>query len=58
MNKTFAIITPILYEHPYINYFIEYHFNLGFDKIYLLIDNFTCEQDEYIINNKYMVNKI
>jgi hypothetical protein len=58
MNKTFAVITPMLYEHTYINYFIEYHFNLGFDKIYLLIDNFTCEQDEYIINNKDLVNKI
>lgn len=58
MEKTFAIITPILYEHTYINYFIEYHLKLGFDKIYFLIDNFTCEQDEYIINNQSLVDKV
>jgi hypothetical protein len=58
MNKTFAIITPMLYEHTYFNYFIEYHLNLGFNKIYLLIDNLSGEQYEYKIKNEESKKKI
>lgn len=56
--KTFSILTPILLEHNYINFFVEYHLNLGFNKIYLLVDNYNIVQDEYIINNKSLLDKI
>jgi hypothetical protein len=56
--KTFAIITPLLLEHNYINYFAEYHINLGFDKIYFLVDDLDFIQDDYIINNKTIEDKI
>lgn len=51
MKPTFAVITPVLFEHKYLNYFIEYHLNLGFDKIYILIDNTVYEQNEYQLKN-------
>lgn len=49
LKKSFAIITAVLNEHDFLNYFIEYHVNIGFDKIYVLIDNSTDEQEPYII---------
>jgi len=57
-NKTFAVITPVLLEHNYINFFVEYHIKLGFNKIYVLIDNTDYEQDEYIIENKEYNEKV
>ena len=56
--RTFAIITPVFLEHNYINYFAEYHINLGFDKIYFLVDDLDFIQDDYIINNKTIEDKI
>ena len=52
-DKTFSIITPVFLEHNYINFFIEYHLSLGFDMIYILIDNSTQQQDEYIIFDEF-----
>ena len=49
---TFAIISPVLYEHLFINYFIQYHLNMGFNHIYILIDDINVKQDPYIIDNK------
>ena len=57
-KKTFSVLTTVLLEHNYINYFVEYHINLGFDKIYILIDNSTTLQDEYIIYNEECKKKI
>ena len=57
-KKTFSVLTTVLLEHNYINYFVEYHINLGFDKIYILIDNSTTLQDEYIIYNEEYKKKI
>jgi hypothetical protein len=48
-KKTFAVITAVLNEHDFLNYFIEYHISIGFNKIYILIDDSTDEQDDYII---------
>lgn len=56
--KTFSILTPVLLEHNYINFFVEYHLNLGFNKIYLLVDNYNIIQDEYVINNKSLLDKV
>jgi len=47
--KTFAIITPVYLEQNYINFFIEYHIALGFNKIYVIIDDSTNSQAEYKI---------
>ena len=58
MNKTFAIITPVLLEHQYINYYVDYHLNLGFDKIYIMIDNLDYEQQKYNIKNAESQKKI
>ena len=52
-NKTFAILTVVLLEHQYINYFVEYHIKLGFNKIYIVIDNTDTIQDEYIIKEEF-----
>jgi hypothetical protein len=52
-DKRFAIITPVFLEHNYINFFIEYHLSLGFDMIYILIDNSTQQQDEYVIFDEF-----
>jgi len=53
LNKTFAILSVVLLEHQYINYFIEYHIKLGFNKIYIIIDNSDTIQDEYIIKEEF-----
>jgi len=52
--KTFAIITPVYLEQNYINFFIEYHIALGFNKIYIIIDDSTNEQAEYEIFDKLL----
>lgn len=49
VNSTFAIIAPVYLEHNYINFFIEYHIDLGFNKIYIMIDDSTDIQEEYEI---------
>lgn len=54
INKTFALCAPIYLEHNYINFFVEYHISLGFDMIYLLIDNSTIIQNDYLINEKLL----
>lgn len=48
-NQTFAIVTSLYLEHNYINFFIEYHLALGFNKFYVMIDDSTGPEDEYII---------
>jgi len=49
---TFSVITPVLNEHLFIDYFIQYHLNIGFNHIYILIDNINVNQESYIIDNK------
>jgi len=50
-KKSFAIMIPIFNEYDYINFFIEYHKNLGFDKFYILIDDSSEIQADYIIKD-------
>jgi len=57
-TRTFAVITFVLLEHNYINFFVEYHLKLGFNKIYVLVDNIDYEQEEYIIENKEYREKV
>lgn len=52
-NKSFAIITPVLNEHQYINFFLDDYFNLGFHRVYILIDDSTSPQDAYIIKPEH-----
>lgn len=49
LKNTFAILMPVFNEYSYINFFIEYHKNLGFDNFYILIDDSTDIQSDYKI---------
>jgi hypothetical protein len=44
---SFAVVTAVLNEHDYLNYFVEHYLGLGFQKIYVLIDNSTSDQIDY-----------
>jgi hypothetical protein len=58
IKKTYSVLTTVLLEHNYINFFVEYHIKLGFNKIYVLIDNIDYEQEEYIIENEEYKEKV
>jgi hypothetical protein len=49
IEKTYAAIVPVYLEQNYINFFIEYHVALGFNKIYILVDDSTESEENYII---------
>ena len=51
-----GIFAPIKNEHDFINQWLEYHINYGFDKIYLFVDNRYSIQDDYldIIDNTFL----
>jgi hypothetical protein len=53
MNNTFAIVSMLKYEHDFLNPWIEHHINIGFTHFYLLIDNITKLQLDYIIDEKF-----
>ena len=53
-GKKFAIVTAVLNEHDYLNYFIECYIGVGFHKFYILIDNSTCEQLPYKIKPQFI----
>jgi hypothetical protein len=53
-KNTFAVLMPVFNEYNYLNYFIEYHKNLGFDKFYVLIDDSSEIQNDYIIK-EYLI---
>ena len=41
MTETIGLYTCIKNEHDFINQFIEYHYKLGVDHFYFLIDTST-----------------
>jgi hypothetical protein len=53
-GKKFAIVTAVLNEHDYLNYFIECYVGVGFHKFYVLIDNSTCEQMQYKLKPEFV----
>lgn len=53
MNNTFAIVSMLKYEHDFINPWIEHHINIGCNHFYLLIDNLTQLQLDYVIDDKF-----
>jgi hypothetical protein len=53
-KNTFAILIPVFNEYSYINFFIEYHKNLGFDKFYILIDDSSDIQPDYKIKENLL----
>ncbi len=56
MSQTVGIITMAKHEHDFINPWIEYHYKLGFNHFYILVDNIGYKQSEYIIDEKYKKN--
>ncbi len=44
----YAILTCALHEHAYINTFVSYYINLGFDVIYILCDQNQPSYDSYL----------
>jgi hypothetical protein len=50
-HPSFAIVTALLNEHDFLNYFVEYYVNLGFQKVYCLVDNSTTEQKPYLLKH-------
>ena len=53
VNDTCAIISMMKHEHDFINQWIEYHIKIGFSHFYLLIDNLTDKQSDYIIEDNF-----
>ena len=53
INNSIGLLTIIKNEHDFINPWIEYYSKIGIDYFYLLIDNSTYKQDEYIIDPLY-----
>ena len=55
-KESVGIITMAKYEHDFINPWIEYHSNIGFNHFYILVDNINYKQLDYIIDSKYINN--
>lgn len=52
-NKSFAIVTAVLNEQDYINYFIECYLGVGFHKFYVLLDDSQGEQLPYTLKEHF-----
>jgi hypothetical protein len=48
-----GIVTIVKHEHDFINQWVEYHYKLGFSHFYILVDNITEKQKEYVIEEQY-----
>jgi len=48
-----SIVTMVKHEHDFINAWIEYHYKLGFSHFYILVDNITEKQKDYVIKEQY-----
>jgi hypothetical protein len=48
-----SIVTMVKHEHDFINAWIEYHYKLGFSHFYILVDNITEKQKDYVIEEQY-----
>lgn len=48
-----GIVTMVKHEHDFINAWIEYHYKIGFSHFYILVDNLTEKQKDYVIEEQY-----
>lgn len=48
-----GIVTLAKHEHDFINQWIEYHYKLGFSHFYILVDNLTEKQKDYVIEEQF-----
>lgn len=53
VNQTFAIMTLVFLEQNYINFFIEYHVQQGFNMIYVMVDDSTNFDEDYLIEDRF-----
>jgi hypothetical protein len=52
-KNTASIITLAKHEHDFINAWIEYHYKIGFNHFYVLVDNITEKQKKYVIQEQF-----
>jgi hypothetical protein len=48
-----GIVTYVKHEHDFINPWIEYHYKIGFSHFYIMVDNLTEKQKDYVIEEQF-----